>query len=119
MAVLKLCVCVCVFFSFFVVFYAKGREASDNLYTVYTAHPPYNPSLPPAPTPVCIVPEQQNVKAPTPLPKNKKKKNKIKKNPAPLQEAVVTRRGNQTLRNKINKRKHFFLLLCTISVIHL
>lgn len=23
----------------FVVFYAKGREASDNLYTVYTAHP--------------------------------------------------------------------------------
>ena len=119
MAVLKLCVCVCVcFFSFFVVFYAKGREASDNLYTVYTAHPPYNPSLPPTPTPVCIVPEQQNVKAPTPLPKNKKKQ-KEKKNPALLQEAVVTRRGNQTLRNKINKRKHFFLLLCTISVIHL
>lgn len=55
-------------FLFFVVFYAKGREASDNLYTVYTAHPLTTRSYPP--TPVCIVPEHQNLKAPTPLPKN-------------------------------------------------
>lgn len=68
MAVLKLSI---FFFFFVVVFYAKGREASDNLYTVYTAHPPYNPYIPPPP--VCIVPEHQNVKAPTPLPKNKQK----------------------------------------------
>lgn len=83
---------------FFVMFYAKGREASDNLYTVYTAHPLTTPSRPPAPIPVCVVPEHQNVKAPTPLPKTKTKKKKPTKKPALLQEAVVTKWGNQTLK---------------------
>lgn len=78
MAVLKLSCCFFLFLFF--VFYAKGREASDNLYTVYTAHPLTTPSLLPTHTPVCIVPEHQNTKAPTPLPINKTKQNKKRKN---------------------------------------
>lgn len=55
------------------MFYAKGREASDNLYTVYTAHPlsplPY---LPPYPC-VCIVPEREGSHSTS---ENEKKQNK-------------------------------------------
>lgn len=76
---------LCRLFLFLCVCYTKGREASDNMYTVYTAHP--------AP------PSYQNV------PENGQERRR------PLPEAAVTRLGERKpLRSQINKKKMVLLI---------
>lgn len=112
------------------VFYAKGREASDNLYTVYTAHPfRSRPSLPPARLPPLSASYQNIRRLPPHVPKERnskmRKKKKKKKNQTKRKKELLCfmrqlpDRGNKTLQNKINRNKMVYILVCTISVINL
>lgn len=102
----------CFFFSFFVLCSMLKAEKQAIICTLYTQHTPLQPvPRPPTHTPVCIVPEHQNVKVQTPCPKNKTKKERKKKRTALLQEGSCDQAGRtKTLRNKINRKENVLLI---------
>lgn len=103
------------FLSFFVVFYAKGREASDNLYTVYTAHPITTPPRPPTRT---RLHRTRTWRLPLHFPKKKQK------NPCSASRGSLwPDGGTKTLRNKINRKENVLLIgmynLCNSFLNHI